>query len=209
MGPSWQCSDILATQRLMELTLISRRWALNNRSQFFLRGQDSGAVKMNLWSDGGATFTGHIIGTSQALSTTLVVTGDVALGAASDGSRLYVYKAGDGQRPVKFETSNSGTALTFYNDTDGWAVESAGTMRFATGGTTVRMSISAAGTVDVVGTFTAGTKTFKIDHPLPDKADGYHLVHSSIEGPRADLITGAPLISFLAGYRWIWTLRLA
>ena len=51
-----------------------------------------------------------------------------------------------------------------------------------------RMTVAAAGTVDVVGTFTAGTKTFKIDHPLPDKADGHHLVHSSIEGPKADLI---------------------
>jgi hypothetical protein len=40
----------------------------------------------------------------------------------------------------------------------------------------------------VVGTFTAGTKTFKIDHPLPDKADSHHLIHSCIEGPQADLI---------------------
>ena len=190
--------------------------ALNNRTQFFLRGQDSGATKMNLWSDGGATFTGDVtmaqngllrldgddsgdtmIYSSSANVLTLRAGGvstvnigqtGVGIGAASGATQLYVYKAGDGQRPVKFETSNSGTALTFYNDTDGWALNCAGTMRFATGGTTVRMSISAAGTVDVVGTFTAGTKTFKIDHPLPDKADGYHLVHSSIEGPRADLI---------------------
>jgi hypothetical protein len=29
--------------------------------------------------------------------------------------------------------------------------------------------------------------SFKIDHPLPDKKDTHHLVHSFHEGPRADL----------------------
>lgn len=38
--------------------------------------------------------------------------------------------------------------------------------------------------VDVVGTFTAGTKTFRIPHPV---AEGKDLVHSCIEGPKADL----------------------
>jgi hypothetical protein len=51
-----------------------------------------------------------------------------------------------------------------------------------------RMTIVAAGTVNVVGTFTAGTKTFRIDHPLPAKNDTHYLLHSSIEGPQADLI---------------------
>jgi hypothetical protein len=50
------------------------------------------------------------------------------------------------------------------------------------------MTIANAGTVNVVGTFTAGTKTFKIDHPLPSKTDTHYLLHSSIEGPQADLI---------------------
>ena len=53
---------------------------------------------------------------------------------------------------------------------------------------TARMSIASGGTVNVVGTFTAGTKTFKIDHPLPAKTDTHYLLHSSIEGPQADLI---------------------
>ncbi|ANS02950.1 putative endosialidase [uncultured Mediterranean phage uvDeep-CGR0-AD1-C123] len=53
---------------------------------------------------------------------------------------------------------------------------------------TERMRIASAGTVNVVGTFTAGTKTFKIDHPLPAKTDTHYLLHSSIEGPQADLI---------------------
>jgi hypothetical protein len=52
----------------------------------------------------------------------------------------------------------------------------------------IRMSIAALGTVNVVGTFTAGTKTFRIDHPVPSKTDTHYLLHSSIEGPQADLI---------------------
>ena len=50
------------------------------------------------------------------------------------------------------------------------------------------MTIASGGTVNVVGTFTAGTKTFRIDHPLPAKTDTHYLLHSSIEGPQADLI---------------------
>jgi len=50
------------------------------------------------------------------------------------------------------------------------------------------MTIAAAGTVHVVGTFTAGTKTFQIPHPLPALKDTHHLIHGCIEGPRLDLI---------------------
>jgi hypothetical protein len=62
-----------------------------------------------------------------------------------------------------------------------------GIFEIYTGGAS-RMTIANAGTVNVVGTFTAGTKTFKIDHPLPSKTDTHYLLHSSIEGPQADLI---------------------
>ena len=42
------------------------------------------------------------------------------------------------------------------------------------------------GNWDVTGELTAGTKTFKIDHPLPSKNSSHSLIHSCIEGPRAD-----------------------
>jgi hypothetical protein len=51
-----------------------------------------------------------------------------------------------------------------------------------------RMSIAIGGAVNVAGAFSKGSGSFRIDHPLPDKADSHHLVHSFIEGPRADLI---------------------
>jgi hypothetical protein len=40
----------------------------------------------------------------------------------------------------------------------------------------------------VTGALSKGSGSFKIDHPLPAKKDTHHLVHSFIEGPRADLI---------------------
>ena len=67
-------------------------------------------------------------------------------------------------------------------------VDTTGVMYFRTQSDQTRMTIAAAGTVNVVGTFTAGTKTFRIDHPLPAKTDTHYLLHSSIEGPQADLI---------------------
>jgi hypothetical protein len=47
---------------------------------------------------------------------------------------------------------------------------------------------SLLGDCAVTGELTAGTKTFRIDHPLADKKDTHQLVHSCIEGPKADLI---------------------
>jgi hypothetical protein len=62
-----------------------------------------------------------------------------------------------------------------------------GNMTFYTD-TVNRMSISSAGAVNIVGSLSKGSGTFKIDHPLESKKDTNYLVHSFVEGPRADLI---------------------
>ena len=43
-------------------------------------------------------------------------------------------------------------------------------------------------TLHVHGAVTKNSGSFKIDHPIPAKKDTHSLVHSFIEGPRADLI---------------------
>lgn len=53
---------------------------------------------------------------------------------------------------------------------------------------TERMRISANGAVNVVGSLSKGSGSFKINHPLSEKTDTHYLVHSFIEGPQADLI---------------------
>jgi hypothetical protein len=50
------------------------------------------------------------------------------------------------------------------------------------------MRINSAGAVNVVGAFSKGSGSFKIDHPLEAKKDTHNLMHSFIEGPQADLI---------------------
>jgi len=45
-----------------------------------------------------------------------------------------------------------------------------------------------AAAITCQGSFSKGSGSFKIDHPLPAKADTHHLVHSFVEGPQADNI---------------------
>ena len=48
------------------------------------------------------------------------------------------------------------------------------------------LQVSGNGNVD--GSFSKGSGSFKIDHPLPEKKDTHHLVHSFVEAPRANNI---------------------
>jgi hypothetical protein len=63
---------------------------------------------------------------------------------------------------------------------------------FATGGT-ARAFMSASqfnmtGNGVFSGSISKGSGSFKIDHPLPEKAETHHLVHSFVESPQADNI---------------------
>ena len=58
-------------------------------------------------------------------------------------------------------------------------------MSFLTTNTT-RMTVAAGGAVNVVGAFSKGSGSFKIDHPVDP--DNKFLYHSFIEGPRIDLV---------------------
>jgi hypothetical protein len=51
-----------------------------------------------------------------------------------------------------------------------------------------RMRIAKTGAVTIVGSLSKGSGSFKIDHPLPEKKDTHHLVHSFTESPQADLL---------------------
>ena len=50
------------------------------------------------------------------------------------------------------------------------------------------MHLAPSGAVSIPGSLSKGSGSFKIDHPLPEKANSHFLVHSFIEGPQADLI---------------------
>ena len=53
---------------------------------------------------------------------------------------------------------------------------------------TIATFSGASGNLSILGALSKGSGSFKIDHPLPEKKDTHHLVHSFIEGPQADNI---------------------
>lgn len=59
--------------------------------------------------------------------------------------------------------------------------------RFYTNGVE-RLTISSSGAVTVNGSFSAGSKSFLIPHPLTSLKETHNLRHTSVESPQADLI---------------------
>jgi hypothetical protein len=96
-----------------------------------------------------ATFSGNLTvqGTTTTIDTAVTAVdslavdgnvtalGNLGVGTATAGNALHVYKNGDGQTPVKFETSNATGKLRFYNDSNGWSIDSEGDLRFVGGRT--------------------------------------------------------------------------
>ena len=56
------------------------------------------------------------------------------------------------------------------------------------GQTNSALTVHDTGNVAISGALSKGSGSFRIDHPLPEKTDTHHLVHSFVEGPQADLI---------------------
>ena len=77
--------------------------------------------------------------------------GNLGVGISAPNNALHVYKTGDGQTPVRFQTSNTTGNLRFYNDSVGWSIDSEGDLRFVTNrsgsGTPARMVIDSAGVI--------------------------------------------------------------
>jgi len=63
---------------------------------------------------------------------TMDASGEFGIGTTTPDAPLHVYKAGDGQTPVHFQTGNGNGHLYFYNDSDGFSIDSGGDLRFVT-----------------------------------------------------------------------------
>jgi hypothetical protein len=55
-------------------------------------------------------------------------------------------------------------------------------------GTLDYLFVKGDGAVNIPGSLSKGSGSFRIEHPLPSKSETHELVHSFIEGPQADLI---------------------
>ena len=118
----------------------------------------------------------------------------VGIGTSTPSARLHVKDgrdiAMDGSASGQVQIQGNGYSGAIALDASNMNIyNNAGSIGIVFGtNETARMSISSGGTVNVVGELTAGTKTFRIDHPLPSMTDTHTLSHASIEGPQADLM---------------------
>jgi len=109
--------------------------------------------------------------------------GDVIIGGTTD---MLVLTTSGGNAVISsrdhmylnIDSNSDGTAEAFL-----WGKDRTG----SSGGTEL-MYLTEAGNLVVSGTLSKESGSFRIDHPLPELADTNHLVHSFIEGPRADLL---------------------
>jgi len=103
---------------------------------------------------------------------------------------------GSGNPYVRIQAgAGGGTATTQYYEGGEFfwqhGVRGADEKWYLTGNATLHSSYAlmvSGQDVTVGGALAKGSGSFKIDHPLPSMKDTHHLVHSFIEGPRADLI---------------------
>jgi hypothetical protein len=120
----------------------------------------------------------------------LSTTGAVGVGKTSPQGRLDI----NGRVYIRAAGSSTDAAITFINQSGGDGTLSitgtSTTMNYyfstySVGGAFV---INNNGNCAVAGALSKGSGTFRIDHPLESKKDTHQLVHSFVEGPRADLI---------------------
>ena len=96
--------------------------------------------------------------------------------------------------------SSPGDAAIYYNATTGytlqaragssydWSLISPGNANYIARNPTGTLDMQFLGAVAVTGALSKGSGSFRIAHPLPEKKQTHDLVHSFIEGPKADLI---------------------
>jgi hypothetical protein len=121
--------------------------------------------------------------------------GTLGIGVADPKAKIHTHIASSGGAYHQFTN-----ASTNANSDDGWKIgihddenfiiwgqESGESFKVYNNGA-YRLVVDHNGAVSVAGSFSKGSGSFKIDHPLPAKKDTHHLVHSFVEAPQADLI---------------------
>ena len=100
--------------------------------------------------------------------------------------RMRITSVGDVQINALAKLYFDGGANTYIHEKAGdqLALVSGGGEKLATSGS----GVSITGNLSVSGSLSKGSGSFKIDHPLEEKKDTHHLVHSFVESPQANNI---------------------
>ena len=163
-----------------------------------LKFAEAGTVKYTIGYD--AATQNLVVGTTNVdTGQRLVIdsSGNVGIGTTSPLAQLHVQDTTAAE--IRIAGTNSSAKLTLIapvpsialTDTSGGATDTviqqnSSVLTIYNNG--AGLALDSAGNLSVSGALSKASGTFKIDHPLPSKVNTHHLVHSFIEGPRADLI---------------------
>ena len=87
---------------------------------------------------------------------------------------------------ILFKTHDGSEGGEGSNPVERMRIDNSGDVGIGTASPSEKLDV--VGNVTISGSLSKGSGSFKIDHPLPEMSDTHHLVHSFIEGPKADLI---------------------
>ena len=145
-------------------------------------------------------------------------TGNIGLGTIAPSSKLDIFESSSSTTPAKMRFVNQGErAVTVgfddHNASPVFSVSSGdqGTkfVSIDSSGNVGINETSPSSTLDVNGSLSKNSGSFKIDHPLPALAETHHLVHSFVEAPDAsnlyagmvDLVDGRATVNIDTAHR--------
>lgn len=127
-------------------------------------------------------------------ATSASVVGGLTGGSGYQASGFSVYRANGvgvsspGDASMYFNTATGQTLQARAGSSYDWSLINPGNANYIARNPTGTLNMQFLGGVAITGALSKGSGSFRIQHPLPEKKQTHDLVHSFIEGPKADLI---------------------
>ena len=168
------------------LTLDGTNLTLQNNGtdgdMIFQNDNGAGGARIYFFLDGSIAASGGLCYTTFPDDSVACWGDSQDLKISHQGSQSYI-ENGTGNLNITNGAASSNLLLKTTNAMTFWTNTTTKVLQLNSGG-----SAAFSDDLSVTGALSKGSGSFKIDHPLEDKKDTHHLVHSFIEGPQADLI---------------------
>ena len=168
------------------LTLDGTNLTLQNNGtdgdMIFQNDNGAGGARIYFFLDGSIAASGGLCYTTFPDDSVACWGDSQDLKISHQGSQSYI-ENGTGNLNITNGAASSNLLLKTTNAMTFWTNTTTKVLQLNSGG-----SAAFSDDLSVTGALSKGSGSFKIDHPLEDKKDTHHLIHSFIEGPQADLI---------------------